>query len=518
MASFNTPIITTQGLALLKAEVAGNDSIIFTKIVFSSDDYSQTTDNSVSALTGLSSLDLTAPAKSFTDVNGNLKIRAVANNQNTTSAFYIKTYGLYGKNKAGNELLIAVATAQNANFVPAYNNKQTNQIAYTFNIAVSSTNNITLSSATDVEVTQADLAGINSAVNSNASSLTAVQSSYASSVSSTISSNANSLQAYISSAASSMQSALTTNSSNNSSYVSSATISLTSYVASQVASMQSEVSSNATSITANSNAISSNATNISNLQSSVANNSSAISSNANSASSAVGSLQTSINSNSSAISSNAVNIANNSNAISSNANLTSQAVTQINNNISNVQNNVNNLSNNTYVAQPSLQSGVDLNNVTNTGLYPFWELQFTNDPYPGQVHWGTLRVTNYGNVVAQEHITYDGIMFRTWSGGSGWRPWKKLGGVEQSQQYRGLWQGRGYGDLNGQPDGIYSIDINVQPRDSFLPSACSGYGTLTLTTNWTGFDRYIVIHDSANNMFRNHAFGNSGNNNGWVQF
>lgn len=158
--------MTTQGLALLKAEVAGTDSITFTKIAFSSDDYSQSADSTVQDLTGLSNLDLTATARSFTDVNGNLKIRAVANNQNTTSAFYIKTYGLYGKNNAGNELLIAVATTQNANFVPAYNGKQTNQVAYTFNIAISSTNNITISSPTDVPVTQADVANLNSTFSS----------------------------------------------------------------------------------------------------------------------------------------------------------------------------------------------------------------------------------------------------------------------------------------------------------------------------------------------------------------
>lgn len=143
----------------------------FTKIVFSSDDYTQSTDGNVASLTALSSLDLTATARAFVDVNGNLKIRGVANNQNTTSAFYIKTYGLYVKNSAGTEMLFAVATTQNSNFVPAYNNKQTNQIAYTFNLAISSTSNITLSNQSDVDVTQADIASINSAVNNNTSNI-----------------------------------------------------------------------------------------------------------------------------------------------------------------------------------------------------------------------------------------------------------------------------------------------------------------------------------------------------------
>lgn len=193
MASYNTPIITTKGQSLLKATIANNDTMTFTKIVFSSDDYTQSTDSNVASLTALSSLDLTATARAFVDVNGNLKIRGVANNQNTTSAFYIKTYGLYVKNSAGTEMLFAVATAQNANFVPAYNNKQTNQVAYTFNLAISSTSNITLSNQSDVDVTQADITSINSAVNSNASSLSSSMSSISNSLSSSIANNSNAI-------------------------------------------------------------------------------------------------------------------------------------------------------------------------------------------------------------------------------------------------------------------------------------------------------------------------------------
>lgn len=84
--------------------------------------------------------------------------------------------------------------------------------------------------------------------------------------------------------------------------------------------------------------------------------------------------------------------------------------------------------------------------------------------------------------------------------------------------YRGLWQGRHYWDLNGQPDGIYSIDVHMQPRDFGLPSGFSGYGTLTLTTNWTGGDRYLVIHDNNNNMFRNHQNATNGSVSGWYAY
>lgn len=245
MATFNKPIATNQGIALLKAQVAGSDSITFTKTVFSSDDYSQSADSDIANLTAIQSMDLTVPAQTFQDVNGNTKVRAIGYNNSVNQAFYIKTYALYAKNKAGNEILFAVASSQTADFVPAFNNAQLTQISYTFTFAIDQTQNITLSDQHEITVTQADLAGINNAVNSNASSLTAQQSSYASSLNSAFSSNT-----------SSMNSAFSANSSNASSYVSSASSSL-----------QSQVSSYAGSIASNSSAISSNASLISALQS-----------------------------------------------------------------------------------------------------------------------------------------------------------------------------------------------------------------------------------------------------------
>lgn len=296
MASYNTPIITTQGQSLLKATIANNDTITFTKIVFSSDDYSQSTDSNVASLTALSSLDLTATARAFVDVNGNLKIRGVANNQNTTSAFYIKTYGLYVKNSAGTEMLFAVATTQNANFVPAYNNKQTNQVAYKFNLAISSTSNITLSNQSDVDVTQADIASINSAVNSNASSLSSSMSSVSNSLSSSISNNSSAINSL-------------SNTVGNQSY--------------SISSLSSSANTNFQNITSNSYAIASNSANI-------ASNASAISSNATSTSSAISSVSSSNNAVSSSIAStvsvNQSNIANNSSAINSLVNSASSAI------------------------------------------------------------------------------------------------------------------------------------------------------------------------------------------------
>ena len=444
MATYNTPLITTQGLSLLKAEISGNDSVTFTKIVFSSDDYSQTADSSVQALTALSSLDLTATAHSFTDVNGNLKIRAVANNQNTTSAFYIKTYGLYGKNNAGTEMLIAVSTAQNANFVPAYNGKQTNQIAYTFNIAISSTNNITLSSSTDVDVTQADLAGINSAVNSNASSLTAQQSSISNSLSSSIANNSSAINS-LSNASITYQGKISSFNQGNKQGLykyfdgtTSSTLTVIQYndvliqtridtwdangatfaddnyapkmrlsadggntwsawseLATQydVQSINSKATSLANSL----------ATQTSNMSTNIASNASAISSNANNLSSAINSVSVSNNAVSSSIAStvsvNQSNIANNSSAIS------------------NLQSSV--ASNSSAISNATSLASTANSNAVGAGL-SVQTLESDTFRFQGKINNSNLDVSNYQNGVSNGWWSLSGVTINGLSGFSGY--------------------------------------------------------------------------------------------------
>ena len=501
MATYNTPLVTTQGLSLLKAEIAGKDSVTFTKIVFSSDDYSQTADSSVQALTALSSLDLTATARSFTDVNGNLKIRGVANNQNTTSAFYIKTYGLYGKNNAGTEMLIAVSTAQNANFVPAYNGKQTNQIAYTFNIAISSTNNITLSSSTDVDVTQADLAGINSAVNSNASSLSSSMSSISNSLSSSIANNSSAINSLSNSSITYQGKISSFNQGSKQGLykyfdgTTSSTLTVVQYndviiqtrvdtwdangatfadddyapkmrlsadggntwsAWSELATQYDVQSINSTA-TSLANSL---ATQTSNISSSVAANSSAIANASNSLASAVNSVSISNNAVSSSIAStvsvNQSNIANNSNAISS-------LQTNVANNSLSIANNTSQIANNdTINTQQINQIVANIQNIQN----------------------------NINNI------------------------------QNNSLQYQGVWQGH-YWDWASHKDGIYTIDKGQNPLDGFFNGAASnfsGWGTLTLTSTANGNDRYCVMQDNLNHMFRNHLFVIPSTFSGWIQY
>lgn len=273
MASFNTPIVTTQGLALLKSAIAGTDTLTFTHLIFSADDYTNSTDSQVASLTDISSKDMTTVPQSFTDTNGNVKVRAVGYNQSTSQAFNIKTYALYATNKAGAELLFAVSTSQTADFVPAYNGKQLNQVAYTFNFSVSSSNNITFSDTHDIAVTQADLASINA---SNTSAINNVQSSV----------NANSSAiANNSSAISSLQSNV-----NNS--VSSNVTSLGNQIGSLSSATTQSIGSLSSSVSANSSAIASNANNISSLSSATSQSISAVQSSTSSNATLLSNLKT----------------------------------------------------------------------------------------------------------------------------------------------------------------------------------------------------------------------------------
>lgn len=435
MATFNTPIVTTQGLALLKSAIAGTDTITFTHLIFSADDYTNSTDSQVASLTDISSKDMTTVPQSFTDSNGNVKVRAVGYNQSTSQAFNIKTYALYATNKAGAELLFAVSTSQTADFVPAYNGKQLNQVAYTFNFSVASANNITFSDTHDIAVTQADLASINASIQSVQNSLDHIDlssavkqaQSYTDSSVSSLSSQVVSSVASNASAINNVQSSVNANSSaiaNNSSAISSLQSNVNNSVSSNVTSLGNQIGSLSSATTQS----------IGSLSSSVSANSSAIASNANNISSlssatsqSISAVQSSVNANSSAISSNATKIANNSNAISTNSNAVTASVNQINTNLNNIQSQMN-----------------------------------------------------------------------------------------STIQNRGVWTGS-YTNWGAHPDGIYSIDINVAPNDGSLPQNFSGWGTATLTTNYTTQDRYMTIMDNVDNTFHNHQFVGSGNFSGWVQ-
>lgn len=442
MASFNTPIVTSQGLALLKSAIAGTDTLTFTHLIFSADDYTNSTDTQVASLTDISSKDMTTVPQSFTDTNGNVKVRAVGYNQSTSQAFNIKSYALYATNKAGAELLFAVSTSQTADFVPAYNGKQLNQVAYTFNFSVSSSNNITFSDTHDIAVTQADLASINASIQAVQNSLAHID----------LSSAVKQAQSYTDSSVSSLSSQVVSSVSSNASAINNVQSSVnanSSAIANNSSAIASNTSSLATNIANNSSAIASNATNIANTSSAISslqsNVSTNVTSNVNSLGNQINSLsssttqsisavRSSVSANSSAISSNATNIANNSNAISTNSNAVTASVNQINSNLNNLMGQVNSaiktlgeIPNNT------------LSSITATGIYGLSGETPTDSP-AGQIY-GQLIVVNVDGVVNQTLMNNVGSVWTRSVNSWGITPWVQSAGVaifptaSQAQSY-----------------------------------------------------------------------------------
>ncbi|MCX0325153.1 hypothetical protein NX776_00275 [Apilactobacillus kunkeei] len=203
-----------------------------------------------------------------------------------------------------------------------------------------------------------------------------------------------------------------------------------------------------------------------------------------------------------------------------------------------------------------LKSTDDLNQLIATDYYSIYELAGQipkNAPINLKNPYGIVLLI--GNLQQTQYIITDSVYFRTAT--NTWKnDWKTLattdaidqinasitnldqiisdtntvaakanGLAAQAQataynglQYRGVWRNRAYWDWDGQPDGIYSIDVNVQPRDGMLPPGFTGWGLYTLMTNATNQDRYCVIHDNNNHMFRNHLFMGSKQFSGWVQY
>ncbi|CAI2613342.1 hypothetical protein AKUH4B206J_08800 [Apilactobacillus kunkeei] len=204
----------------------------------------------------------------------------------------------------------------------------------------------------------------------------------------------------------------------------------------------------------------------------------------------------------------------------------------------------------------NLTSDDDLNSLITTDYYSMYQLNGQipkNAPTDLKNPYGVVVVI--GNMMQTQYIITDSVYFRTAT--NTWKnDWKTLattdainqinssisvlsqaisdastiaskanGLASQAQataynglQYRGFWTGRKYWDWNGQPDGIYSIDINQQPRDGMIPREFTGWGILILITNISNQDRYCTLQDNNNHMFRNHQFVGSGGFSGWIQY
>ncbi|BEJ53939.1 pyocin knob domain-containing protein [Lentilactobacillus buchneri] len=161
MATPNVGILTNSGKALIDQVNAGQTQITFSKIVFSSMDNSQLTDDQIKALTAITPQEIVVnnPEVTLDKNTGETRIRATGNNEALTDGVYVKTYAVYAKDDSGNEILYGLTISPNPNYLPEYDGVTPQAVTYSYKVNISNTSNITFTNSNDIYVSDTDLAG-----------------------------------------------------------------------------------------------------------------------------------------------------------------------------------------------------------------------------------------------------------------------------------------------------------------------------------------------------------------------
>lgn len=142
MATWNSYVLTKNGQALLASTISAGKTITITKACTSSKDY---TGETLSDLEALEDIKQTFKPDSITTVNDvTSKIAVSISNATLTEAYTLNTIGVYANN-GGEDVLFCVATAANADTMPAYDGGVIKEIAAKIFITTSSSKYINIS-------------------------------------------------------------------------------------------------------------------------------------------------------------------------------------------------------------------------------------------------------------------------------------------------------------------------------------------------------------------------------------
>ncbi|WP_419713286.1 hypothetical protein ACN2AV_01220 [Lentilactobacillus buchneri subsp. silagei] len=160
MATPNVGILTNAGKNLIDEVNAGQTKITFSKIVFSSMNNNQLTDEQIKALTTVAPQEIVVnnPKVTLDNNTGETRIRATGNNETLTDGVYVKTYAVYAKDDSGNEILYGITVSPNPNYLPEYDGVTPQAVTYSYKVNISNTSNITFTNSNDVYVSDTDLA------------------------------------------------------------------------------------------------------------------------------------------------------------------------------------------------------------------------------------------------------------------------------------------------------------------------------------------------------------------------
>ena len=159
MATPNVGILTNAGKDLIDRVNASQTKITFTKIVFSSMDNSQLTDDKIRALTTVTPQEVVVnnPEVTLDNSTGETRIRATGTNEKLDDGVYVKTYGVFAKDDTGNEILYGLTVSPNPNYFPAYDGVTPQVVTYSYKVIISNTSNITFTNSNDIYLSETDL-------------------------------------------------------------------------------------------------------------------------------------------------------------------------------------------------------------------------------------------------------------------------------------------------------------------------------------------------------------------------
>ena len=160
MATPNVGILTNAGKNLIDQVNAGQTKITFSKILFSSMNNNQLTDDQIKALTTVAPQEVVVnnPKVTLDNDTGETRIRATGNNEALTDGVYVKTYAVYAKDDSSNEILYGITVSPNPNYLPEYDGVTPQAVTYSYKVNISNTSNITFTNSNDIYVSDTDLA------------------------------------------------------------------------------------------------------------------------------------------------------------------------------------------------------------------------------------------------------------------------------------------------------------------------------------------------------------------------
>lgn len=136
----NDLIITKQGQDLIAKMIAGTDTAKFTKLQTSSHDY---TSESLELVTELKEVKQEVEVSSVQRTDTSLvQVIAAIDNTKINEGYYIRTIALFAKDSKDNEILYAIATDDNPDYMPKFGGKTISGISYRLNTKVDVANQV----------------------------------------------------------------------------------------------------------------------------------------------------------------------------------------------------------------------------------------------------------------------------------------------------------------------------------------------------------------------------------------